>query len=46
MASPGLTGGPGTARGALLPDEAQHAAAQPDQQAEKAAAAPVTPEDK
>lgn len=44
MASPDLTGGPGTARGALLPDEAQPAAAQPDQKADKAAAAPGTPE--
>lgn len=44
MASPDLTGGPGTARGALLPDEAQPAAAQPDQKADQAAAAPVTPE--
>lgn len=44
MAFPDLTGGPGTARGALLPDEAQPAAAQPDQKADKAAAAPVTPE--
>jgi GTP diphosphokinase / guanosine-3',5'-bis(diphosphate) 3'-diphosphatase len=46
MASPDLTGGPGTARGALLPDEAHRAAAQPDQMAEKAAAASVTPEKK
>lgn len=46
MASPGLTWGPGTARGALLPDEAHRAAAQPDQMAEEAAAAPVTPEKK
>lgn len=45
MASPDLTGGPGTARGALLPDEARPAtAAQPAQKAEKAAAAPVMPE--
>lgn len=46
MGFPGLSGGPGTARGALLPDEAQPAAAQPDQKADKAAASPVTPEPK
>lgn len=45
MGFPGLTGGPGSARGALLPDEAQPLSAErPDQQAEQATAAPAAPE--
>ncbi len=46
MAFPGLTGGPGSARGVLLPDEARPATAQPDQQADKAVAAAAMPEKK
>ncbi|MYS66266.1 hypothetical protein GTW66_20200 [Streptomyces sp. SID5473] len=44
MGSPDLPRGNRTARGALLPDEARPATAQPGQKAEKAAAAAAAAE--